>query len=371
MTPLRVGFAVPNLAMGGVLRWILAQAAAHHPAFSVREVLFTSYKAFDGALARLFLAHGVRVVYAGSRKPYRVYPAHVDPDKSRAVQQMVDDCDVVHLFGFLETDLPWLGQVDFRGRPVVLTAHGSCEYTTQTLTALQPFGTHFCAVSRAAAQACPASLPSPVTILPVGIDLNRSTATRPREEVRGDLGASAQDVLVGYIGRWTSDKNPLLVARAVRVMPPRFRAVLVGCGFRERRLSREARRLLDDRVSIVPYVEHVGDILHAIDVVVLASQSEGSPLVWLEAAAAGRPFVATPVGNIVEYEEDLGPLVVRVPMDPSPERLAEAVVEAMRPEMAPRWEAARRMVISRHALPRALDLQARYLQQITTEACGR
>ena len=365
MTPIRIGFVLRHLDMGGVPRWILSQAAAHHPGFSVREVVFTRHQAFDSRLTRALLAHGVRVVYAGTRKAYRVYPARVERERLGAVQQMVDDCDVIHLVGFLPEDVPWLEQVDFRGRPVVLTAHGSCTFTTRTLATLQSFGTHFCAVSRAAAAAYPASLRPHVTVLPIGIDLNRSAASRPREEVRRQLGAEADDVLVGYIGRWVREKNLLLVPRAVRVLPSRYRAVLVGGGPRDRRFSREARRILGRRLSLVPYVEHIGDILHALDVVVLASQSEGSPLVWLEAAAAGRPFVATPVGNIIECEEEFGPLVVRVPLDPSPEQLAEAVLEATRPELAPRWDAARRMVISRHSLPRALHLQARYFQQIT------
>jgi len=83
----------------------------------------------------------------------------------------------------------------------------------------------------------------------------------------------------------------------------------------------------------VPPVEHVGDALAALDVLVLVSPAEGGPLVVLEALAAGIPVVATPVGNLPDLVRRHGELFVSVPIDPGPQQLAVTVRRAL----APAW----------------------------------
>jgi glycosyltransferase involved in cell wall biosynthesis len=65
-------------------------------------------------------------------------------------------------------------------------------------------------------------------------------------------------------------------------------------------------------------------ILHAIDLFVLPSRTEGLPITILEAMAAGRPVVATTVGGIPELVRHGETGLLVPPKDP--QRLAEAML---------------------------------------------
>ena len=78
-----------------------------------------------------------------------------------------------------------------------------------------------------------------------------------------------------------------------------------------------------DRMSIEEPVDprNIGPLIRAARVVVLPSRAEGMPMILTEALAAGRPFIATPVGGTAElapFEEMLVPVA-------NAEALADAV----------------------------------------------
>ena len=64
----------------------------------------------------------------------------------------------------------------------------------------------------------------------------------------------------------------------------------------------------------------------AADVVVLPSYSEGHPNVLVEALACGRPFVATPVGGVVEIADESCSILVPVRDSTA---LARGILEAV------------------------------------------
>lgn len=55
--------------------------------------------------------------------------------------------------------------------------------------------------------------------------------------------------------------------------------------------------------------EEVRDLLRRSRVVVLPSRAEARPMILLEAAACGRPFIGTPVGSVAELARDGGVIV--------------------------------------------------------------
>ncbi len=61
---------------------------------------------------------------------------------------------------------------------------------------------------------------------------------------------------------------------------------------------------LEDRVGIVDYRDDVLDVIADADLTVMPSLSEGTPYALLEAMAAGRPAVGTPVGGIPEVVQE-------------------------------------------------------------------
>lgn len=93
--------------------------------------------------------------------------------------------------------------------------------------------------------------------------------------------------------------------------------------------------------------------LAALDVVVLPSLHEGSPLVLLEAMALGKPVVASAIPGVAEVLGEAGVLIP--PRDSS--RLAEALVE-LRDDPARRerlGRAAREVIEARYRLDSMLD----------------
>ena len=105
------------------------------------------------------------------------------------------------------------------------------------------------------------------------------------------------------------DYETLLHALA-RVKDRPWHLMVVG-GMNDRMYSRRCLQLaaalgLGDRVSFLGHRLDVPALLKAADFAVLGSRSESGPLVLLEYAAAGLPFVSTRVGLIGRSLADLG-----------------------------------------------------------------
>jgi len=123
---------------------------------------------------------------------------------------------------------------------------------------------------------------------------------RPRAEARGALCLPADRPVVGFIGRFSPQKNPLLLVRAFsQVVHSCESALLAMAG--NGPLEDQARRLaaelgVSDRVVWLGF-QNPGDVLMAFDVFALPSRYEGLPYVLLEALQAGLPIVSTPIGG--------------------------------------------------------------------------
>jgi glycosyltransferase involved in cell wall biosynthesis len=254
-----------------------------------------------------------------------------------AVARLAADSDVLIAWGLANLG-DCLAGLPFRGR-VVFVSHGACSWTRSLLATSAPAAHHCVAVSRAAA--APFGRRD-VTVLHNGADADRCRQTRHSAEVRAQWGASPTEVLVGYVGRFSWEKNPLAAARAAQALGPGHRAVYVGTGWQEAEVKRDVLALAPDTI-FVPPVTQIGDALCALDALVLASPSEGFSLALCEAWLCGLPTVATRVGAVPELEDEYGSLVVPVPVDPTPSQLGQAIRIAFSVETLPTVERARHM----------------------------
>ena len=97
----------------------------------------------------------------------------------------------------------------------------------------------------------------------------------------------------------------LAVWPRVTAAVPGARLLFVGAGSEETRLRGVvARKGLSDVVTFAGLREDVPRLLQGVDVVLLPSESEALPTALVEAAAAGRPAVATSVGGVGEVVVD-------------------------------------------------------------------
>jgi glycosyltransferase involved in cell wall biosynthesis len=112
--------------------------------------------------------------------------------------------------------------------------------------------------------------------------------------------------VVGFAGRFVPIKRlDLLIATAAAMRGP-TRFEIVGDGPLRPELVRQARELgVQDRVTFVPFQADIWSMLAGWDAVVLTSDHEGLPMIFLEALASGVPVFARDVGGLREVV--LGP----------------------------------------------------------------
>lgn len=114
--------------------------------------------------------------------------------------------------------------------------------------------------------------------------------------------------LVGRVGRLAPEKGVDVFLRAAALVAPACpaaRFLVVGDGPLRGPLTAFADELgLDGRVEFCGYRADARALIAQLDVLVVSSHSDGSPLVVLEAMAAGVPVVSTNVGGIPDQLQD-------------------------------------------------------------------
>lgn len=166
------------------------------------------------------------------------------------------------------------------------------------------------AVSRAVASRLLASGRVPhhrIHVIYNGIDHRAFTQERmaaARVRVRSSLGVGerARVILVPAVLREGKGHDVLLSALPVlRRRIPDVRVLVAGDGEMAESLRRRAEaEAVEDVVDFLGFRRDVPDLMAAADVVALPSFAEALPTALLEAAAAGRPVVATRVGGTPE-----------------------------------------------------------------------
>ena len=202
---------------------------------------------------------------------------------------------------------------------------------------------------------------SKFTVVRLGIDLPGRVENddAQRREARRQMGLRDEAFVVGWVGRMTAVKRTELVVRALQDLVARnvdAFVVLVGDGPDRDQLERYAHELgVIKRCLFLGYQEDVARFYDAIDVLVLPSINEGTPVSVIEALAARRPAVATRVGGVPDVVRDGidGFLVDADDRDALATRLAELAAD---PELRARMgEAGHARVIERYAVARLVD----------------
>jgi glycosyltransferase involved in cell wall biosynthesis len=135
----------------------------------------------------------------------------------------------------------------------------------------------------------------------VSVIANALYAPMPISGIAGESQPCERKV-VGVVSRLHPEKGVDIFLDAVsRIIPrhPDLRCIVIGDGPLANRLERKARDLrLDGHVRFLGCRPDARRLIPSFDVLVVPSRSEGSPLVVLEAMAAGVAVVATRVGGV-------------------------------------------------------------------------
>lgn len=161
-------------------------------------------------------------------------------------------------------------------------------------------------------EGCPAHK---VRVIPNGVDVERFRPQPPNPALRTALGLPPGAPVVGIVAALRPEKNHTLFLQAAAKLLaeiPQAHFLIVGDG-----PARQALEKTTAELGLAPAVHFLGtrsdipEILALCDVFVLSSHMEANPVSILEAAACGKPVVATRVGSVPEtvHEGNTGYLV--------------------------------------------------------------
>lgn len=194
-------------------------------------------------------------------------------------------------------------------------------------------------------------------VVPLGLDLHRF---RPgdRAMARATLGLPADALIVVAVGRIVAIKRIDRLVRAFAIVHERHpdsRLYVIGDGTeREAAEAQAAAAGLRGAVTFCGWRSDIPDWYAAADFVALSSDSEGTPLAIIEAAAAGRPAVATAVGGVADVVAD-GVTGLLAPVEDEA-AFADAVLRlASDPALRERMGAAAPAAASRFGAERLVD----------------
>lgn len=179
------------------------------------------------------------------------------------------------------------------------------------------------------------------SIMHCGIDLPLSADRDDRSAIRETLGITADQVVLGHVGRLTEQKNHALLLEIMAVLKKRSHnavLLLVGDGELRPMLEERARELgIAELCRFAGVRSNVQALLSAMDVFVFPSLWEGMGLALIEAQAAGLPCV---ISDRVPTEADVVPaLVTRLAVGEPAESWSSAIERISPPSPAGRKEA--------------------------------
>jgi glycosyltransferase involved in cell wall biosynthesis len=344
--PLRVLVIVSNAIVGGMETCVLRLAERLSPAEFELHVLAPFASPFTERIAPWVAS--VHHAPMGEPMPWHTLQLAVGLVRRARIDLIHSHLWTGHALAAL------VGRVT--ATPVLATVH-SMHVSMLDLEAHRLGGTHLCVVSEAAhAHALAIGIaPERITRIYNGVDVDvfvprGAAATPAHADTAGPAGvvddalapaaarlgiAPGGCVTIGYVGRFSVEKNPQLFVRAaarVRRQVPDARFVMVGDGPLRADLEVQAQRLgVSDVLAFAGERDDMPAVYPLLDVLALTSWHEGTPLVLLEAMACAVPVVATSVGGVPELvcvgatgtlvpEGDEGPLgdaLVTLARDPA------------------------------------------------------
>ena len=170
--------------------------------------------------------------------------------------------------------------------------------------------------------------PEKITLIPNAIEVERFNGIST-EEAKKAIRLDGRQPVIGVVANFRPIKGLLsfldaagLIARQI----PEAQFVLVGKGPQEEELRTRCQELgIQDRVKFLLDYPDIPMAMAAFDVAVQPSLSESFSNVLLEYMAAGKPIVATRVGDAERIIEDEREGLLVNPNNP--EGLADAVIE--------------------------------------------
>ena len=174
--------------------------------------------------------------------------------------------------------------------------------------------------------------PNKFSIICLGFDLTEFLNSDVHHgKLRRELNISEDTLLVGIVGRLTAIKNHILFLKAAKKVSEKIanvKFIVVGGGELESEMKEVAVSLgIQDKVIFLGWRRDMPTIYADMDLVVLSSLNEGTPVTLIEAMASSKAVVSTAVGGVPDIVLD-GQTGILVPSGDE-ERFADAIVDLL------------------------------------------
>lgn len=148
---------------------------------------------------------------------------------------------------------------------------------------------------------------SKLNVIYNGVDLKKIQDSLPYQKV--DFGYIENDVIIVMVAGLRREKDHITLLKALKVLPQKYRLILVGDGENKTLLNKEIKKLkIENRVDFLGVRNDVYSIIKMSDIIVLSSHYEGLSLSSIEGMASGKPFVASDVPGLREVVNGAGVL---------------------------------------------------------------
>lgn len=145
-----------------------------------------------------------------------------------------------------------------------------------------------------------------IHIINLGFDLTQFTDSngRGKGKLRSSIGVKDDTLLIGIVGRLVPIKNHVLFMDSAKLIMEKcpdkdVRYVIVGDGELREPLESYARKIgIQDNVIFYGWEKEIQKIYADIDMLMLTSNNEGTPVSIIESMASQVPVVTTGVGGV-------------------------------------------------------------------------
>lgn len=171
-----------------------------------------------------------------------------------------------------------------------------------------------------------------ITVIPLGFDLEKFlNCDQEKGKFRQELNFNENDFLIGIIARLVPIKGHLYFLKAASIIAkkyPQAKFLIIGDGELKQSLEKLAQELeISSQTFFLGFRKDIDKIYADLDLVVLSSLNEGSPVSIIEGMAAAKAIVSTNVGGVPDLiENNLTGILVP---SKNPDALAEGIMSLL------------------------------------------